>query len=435
MISLIRAFSASKIGLIQRPCGYLQFLAAAHNKSIYEAAGLPTAPKKPLNAYLRYLKEVRETVVAANPGKITQEVNKLIGEQYKTLEDSKKKEYEDAFKKETEEYHKEREAYLKALTPEMKKKLEIVRKKRRERRFGIEDTEKNPEKPKKAVLIFVREQMKEISKEPNETLRQYMKRIRQKWKSLSAEEKNSYEILSKKEYEEYKKSLEKSKIKPKKSKGNGAKNLYEKANLPSPPKRPLGAYLRYLKKVRPSIAANNPGKSPQEINTLVGEKYRNLDESEKKELQKGFQEEYRQYIIAMYEYRRTLTPAMKLNVETARTERAARRARKTINQRKTALGKPKRPPTAFAVFVGEKLKEIPKEPNKLLKDYIKKIKRKWQKLSETEKNSYIDAAAKNLEKYKVALDEWEREMIAQGHSDVVRNQKRLKKLNKNQESS
>ncbi|BFU23124.1 high mobility group box domain containing protein [Entamoeba histolytica HM-1:IMSS-B] len=68
--------------------------------------------KRPLSAYFLYSKDVRKSVVEANPTLKNTEIMKIIGEKWKGLSDQEKKKYNDLHdvaKKEYEKLKKERE--------------------------------------------------------------------------------------------------------------------------------------------------------------------------------------------------------------------------------------------------------------------------------------------------------------------------------------
>ena len=47
------------------------------------------------------------------------------------------------------------------------------------------------------------------------------------------------------------------------------------------PKRPMNAFMRFCKDVRPDILSRNPGLSPAQVTSLLGERYRALPLSQK----------------------------------------------------------------------------------------------------------------------------------------------------------
>lgn len=77
--------------------------------------------------------------------------------------------------------------------------------------------------------------------------------------------------------------------------------------------------------------------------------------------------------------------------------------------------KPKRPGTAYVIF----LKELAEKQNRKYSDVFKESKGLWQQLPPTEqqryKNLYMDA----LKKYNVDLEEWKERMIKEGNKQLI----------------
>ena len=82
---------------------------------------------------------------------------------------------------------------------------------------------------------------------------------------------------------------------------------------------------------------------------------------------------------------------------------------------------------AFFLF-GEDLRQNYKKSSVLELTSI--AKEKWSNLAESDKEEYKTKAAKLLEQYKIDLLEWEKQMIADGELDVVRNTNLNKKRSK-----
>ncbi|KXS19850.1 high mobility group box, partial [Gonapodya prolifera JEL478] len=68
----------------------------------------PDAPKRPLTAYMLFAQEKRPEVKAANPDATFGEMGKLIGAEWKKLDDSEKKKYQDRSNSAKAQYDKEK---------------------------------------------------------------------------------------------------------------------------------------------------------------------------------------------------------------------------------------------------------------------------------------------------------------------------------------
>lgn len=77
----------------------------------------PNAPKKNLNSYMFYTREVREEVASANPTLKVNEVAKIIGEQWRKLSEEAKQPYVDLAAKDKIRYDKELKAYQNPTPP------------------------------------------------------------------------------------------------------------------------------------------------------------------------------------------------------------------------------------------------------------------------------------------------------------------------------
>lgn len=81
------------------------------------------------------------------------------------------------------------------------------------------------------------------------------------------------------------------------------------------------------------------------------------------------------------------------------------------------LGKPRKPPTAYTLFVTENFKHNRDVP---VQQYMATIANKWKELDSEQKNKYIDEAYVKSEKYNDALLKWENDMLQAGRLDLVR---------------
>lgn len=81
------------------------------------------------------------------------------------------------------------------------------------------------------------------------------------------------------------------------------------------------------------------------------------------------------------------------------------------------LGKPRKPLTAYLMFVTEEIKNRGDAPVKI---YMAVVANKWKEIDENTKSKYIEAASIENDKYNNALLKWENEMIKAGRLDLVR---------------
>lgn len=81
------------------------------------------------------------------------------------------------------------------------------------------------------------------------------------------------------------------------------------------------------------------------------------------------------------------------------------------------LGKPRKPLTAYLLFVTE---EIQNRGNVPVQTYMATVASKWKEMDINSKKKYIDAASMENDNYKNLLYKWEDDMIKAGRFDLVR---------------
>jgi hypothetical protein len=62
--------------------------------------------KKPLQPYMKYAQEIRKVILQENEGIKAKEVMKKVGERWRALDESVKKDMQEKYEKEKEEYQK-----------------------------------------------------------------------------------------------------------------------------------------------------------------------------------------------------------------------------------------------------------------------------------------------------------------------------------------
>ncbi|XP_073934990.1 transcription factor A, mitochondrial isoform X2 [Castor canadensis] len=139
------------------------------------------------------------------------------------------------------------------------------------------------------------------------------------------------------------------------------------STLSSYPKKPMTSYLRFSKEQLPIFKAQNPDAKNSELIRKIAALWRELPDSEKKEL--------------------------------------------------TILGKPKRPRSAYNIFVSESFQEA-KDNSSQAK--LKSVNQSWKNLSDSEKQVYVQLAEDDKIRYNTEMKTWEEHMIEVGRSDLVR---------------
>ncbi|GCC34051.1 hypothetical protein chiPu_0012524 [Chiloscyllium punctatum] len=83
----------------------------------------------------------------------------------------------------------------------------------------------------------------------------------------------------------------------------------------------------------------------------------------------------------------------------------------------TILGKPKRPRTAFNIFMAENFEEAKGATSQAK---LKNLQDEWHRQSDQQKQMYTQLAEDDKVRYQNEIKLWEEQMIETGHGDVIR---------------
>lgn len=152
-------------------------------------------PKRPINAYIRFVQSVRSTLYAKNPKASPADISKLAGAEWQVLDPASKAKLEAEFKKDQAVWLQQNAKYLSQLTDEQKVDIRQARaekseeKAKREHRKKVKDLGK-PKRPLNGFLLYLTEfRPKNLNKDEN---KEQIKLIGQKWSQLSEAEKAPY---------------------------------------------------------------------------------------------------------------------------------------------------------------------------------------------------------------------------------------------------
>ncbi|PNF23876.1 hypothetical protein B7P43_G13727 [Cryptotermes secundus] len=197
------------------------------------------------------------------------------------------------------------------------------------------------------------------------------------------------------------------------------KSVEEKLGLPPKPKKPLTPYFRFMAQIRPAIVQKNPQAKLTDIAKLAGTEWGKADSSVREQLQAEYKREMVDYMAAQVKYNQKLTDEQHEEIKKAKIEIAELKERRLLKKKKKELGKPKRPLSAFLLFMTEKKDE---RGTQSFKDWQIQMQNEWEKLYEEQKSAYMARSRKLFEEYKREIQIWEEKMIRLGHIDVVRNE-------------
>lgn len=161
------------------------------------------------------------------------------------------------------------------------------------RKINTESTKKKtvkkdknaPKKPLTAYVFFSIEERSNILKDdPNINFGDISKKLSEKWKSLSENEKIPYINKSNEDKERFKKEMDEYKISESdediEENKKSEKKKRKKKNKDEP-KKALSAYLFFSMEERPKITEKDPKMNFPDITKKVAEKWNSLDEKDK----------------------------------------------------------------------------------------------------------------------------------------------------------
>ena len=187
------------------------------------------------------------------------------------------------------------------------------------------------------------------------------------------------------------------------------------------PKVPLTAYMRYSKKEYPSVTAVNPKLPVSQIASIIGQRWRELDEVEKQIYHEERSNDMAKYKSEMAEIESD--PGSKDQLQQIKEEKSKKnlekRYRKALKERKELLSdldRPKRPLTAFNIFASQKLIG---SKHKTQLEKFSELSELWTGLKAEEKEVFVQTAQKLKEKYDNDLEKWKLKMHSNDQLDNI----------------
>lgn len=144
--------------------------------------------------------------------------------------------------------------------------------------------------------------------------------------------------------------------------------------------------------------------------------WKELPESEKKVYEDAYRAEWNVYKKELDRIKKQLTPDQLASLEEEKIQKLLKK--KNITKRElTALGKPKRPRTAYNLYVAERFQEIQDDSSQ---NRMKTVNENWKILSSSEKQEYIQRAEDDKIRYDNEMKLWEEQMSEVGRQDLIR---------------
>ncbi|MCJ8738320.1 hypothetical protein PDJAM_G00034380 [Pangasius djambal] len=191
-----------------------------------------------------------------------------------------------------------------------------------------------------------------------------------------------------------------------------------------PPKRPLTAYLRYVKEQQPIVVKQNPDIKVVDIVRKIAQQWRTLTPEEKQPFEEASIAAREQYKVDMKAYQDQLTPAQSAAIAEEKRQKMAKRRAIRKKRELTSLGKPKRPRTAFNIFMAEHFEEA---KGTTMPGKMKSLFDDWNRLSLSQKQVYMQLAEDDKVRYKNEMKAWEEHMTELGREDLVRRKESRRK--------
>jgi len=173
-------------------------------------------------------------------------------------------------------------------------------------------------------------------------------------------------------------------------------------------------YILFTSDKFPDVKKNNPGVRVPELGRLMGQMWQKLPEIEKEKYRSRSKEEGDKMKMALD----SMTQAEKDELVKVDKEQKVKRESRLQRKLKRELRKPSAADVnPFVLFLKSRMSHRGDKP---ISQFIKIIAEEWKNSSVDAKQVYLKQAQDNSVVYHRKLVEWEKKMLTQGHSDLVR---------------
>ncbi|KAK9712965.1 hypothetical protein K7432_006764 [Basidiobolus ranarum] len=160
----------------------------------------------------------------------------------------------------------------------------------------------------------------------------------------------------------------------------------------TPPKRPLSAYLQFHREVFNALSPEEKT-SVTATSKTIGEKWRNLAESEKKHYQDIAENNKKEYEVKCKNFLNSLSPSDYVKLAQIRKQNKAKG--KNFPKFKDPNA-PRKPMTSYVLFLKEKYDELNTGNNT---ETFRKIAEEWRQTPESGRKVYEELAAEDRVRY------------------------------------
>lgn len=179
-----------------------------------------------------------------------------------------------------------------------------------------------------------------------------------------------------------------------------SRTLEEHAGMPPKPKKPMTPFFRFMKELRPKMQASNPNLPLTAIVSEISKQWRNADDSLKQRLQEEFKKDQQQYIEKRTKYDAKITDEQRSHLKELKQEQTDAKERRMMRKRIRDLGRPKKPASAFLIFISKERLVTPQTAKQTYREWHRQTTTKWSTLTDEEKSVYLQESRKEMERYK-----------------------------------
>ncbi|KAB0348803.1 transcription factor A, mitochondrial [Muntiacus reevesi] len=189
------------------------------------------------------------------------------------------------------------------------------------------------------------------------------------------------------------------------------------SNMSGYPKKPMTSYVRFSKEQLPIFKAQNPDAKNSELIKKIAKLWRELPESEKKIYEDAYRADWQAYKEEINRIQEQLTPSQMVSLEKEIMQKRLKKKALIKKRELTMLGKPKRPRSAYNIFIAERFQEA-RDGTSQVK--LKAINENWKNLSNSQKQVYVQLARDDKIRYYNEMKSWEEQMMEVGREDLIR---------------
>lgn len=168
-----------------------------------------TPPKRPLNAYMRYVLQQQPVMVRLHPEIKSVDLIRKIAQQWRSLSPEQKRPFEEASVKDREQFKVDLQRYMAQLTPAQEQEQALDKKQRLAKRKAIRKKREltslgKPKRPRSSFNIYMSEHYEEAR---GNTTQAKMQSLLQDWRNLFSHQKKVYTQLAEDDKIRYKNEM------------------------------------------------------------------------------------------------------------------------------------------------------------------------------------------------------------------------------------